>query len=691
MMYYKYHSGIWKKWNRQLAFVGILLVMPIMLNAQPELKIMDGIDGYEVVITDDHLHQIRSPDEGLWSVATGWKDSWPDSWFHGSPGKMEISGDWTILTGYIEMPGGRWLLQDAYRPENGMIKCIRRFEWDGTDTLKEVTLSVKWKVNGNQLKPFLPGILYYGNPSGKKNRPDCVPFFNGKPGELALFEEHRFPMPFVCLESGKELFGAAMHSVPSPVKNRNLTDHWWSMGILAREGYTEMNLLSGPVAYNHQKGVAKALQCSPLKYGPTYMTVQPGTVIEKTCYLDVYAIQEEGTAFQRPVHQSMDIFRPFYTEDLPSFVEIIRSKYLFAKKRWMEKADYAGFNMYPDIHIPEIVMGWAGQAASCGYALQVLQKYFDDPEIHDMVQQSLDFLSGSPVTRDGFPVRFNVTTGEWYDPDHVSMGQSMYNFALAIRAAGRNELWDAVKWEFFLEDACDYATNRILSSDWKPVSTAEAFYIAPLALASGLFGEVKYKEAAIRAAEYYAERHLDMKEPYWGGTLDARCEDKEGAWAAFQGFLAVYELTANQVYLKWAKHACDVVLSYTVIWDIPLPAGRMSDHFFKTRGWTVVSPQNQHIDVFGVFYAPDIYRMGEITGNERLKKLARVMYRSCGQLIDPFGSQGEQLQQTNFAQRGDMSDIYTLRGGYSEDWTVFWITAHFLNAAARFEEMGVVF
>jgi len=29
-------------------------------------------------------------------------------------------------------------------------------------------------------------------------------------------------------------------------------------------------------------------------------------------------------------------------------------------------------------------------------------------------------------------------------------------------------------------------------------------------------------------------------------------------------------------------------------------------------------------------------------------------------------------------------------GGYREDWTVFWMTAHFLNAAARFHEMSVL-
>ena len=36
-----------------------------------------------------------------------------------------------------------------------------------------------------------------------------------------------------------------------------------------------------------------------------------------------------------------------------------------------------------------------------------------------------------------------------------------------------------------------------------------------------------------------------------------------------------------------------------------------------------------------------------------------------------------------------MTDVSKLRGGYSENWKVFWITAHFLNAAAQFKELGV--
>lgn len=81
--------------------------------------------------------------------------------------------------------------------------------------------------------------------------------------------------------------------------------------------------------------------------------------------------------------------------------------------------------------------------------------------------------------------------------------------------------------------------------------------------------------------------------------------------------------------------------------------------------------------------------MGDYLKRPDFKRLAVVMYRSCGQMNDPWGSSGEQLQQPKFAQHGDMSNVFRLRGGYSESWSVFWITAHFLNAASEFERMGV--
>ena len=649
------------------------------------------LQGNRPVFEADGKIVVMAPEEGLWSVAAGWQDDWMCDWRHADPQKVEVVGDWTVLSGKMSFAGGQLILRDSYRQiRTGLVQCVRRYEWTGTETLPHVTLSVRWNMPGERMMPCLPGILYYGNSNGAKVNPEIIPVYEGRDGEFAIFEEHRYPMPFAMLENAAEGYAAAVHTLPSPVRGAVLSDQWWSMGVVAKDGSSEFVLYSGPIGYNGRHSVAKALQKKPMRYADTWLDLEPGRIIEKTFYIETYPIEGEGTGFQTPVYTSMDLHRPYDADRFPSFDEIVRGKYNFAKNRWIDLGNGAvGFNMYDSSLRKELVMGWCGQADSPGYSLQVLAKRLNDSQISDMVQNSLDFLTTYEVnTETGiFPVRFD---GKGYSQgDPVSCGQAMYKFAKAIETARNNKRFDTSKWETFLKKACDAASSRIMSENWNPKSTAEGFYIAPLAISSKLFRNKTYREAAEKAAQLYADRHLAMNGCYWGGTLDATCEDKEGSWAAFQGFLEMYERFRDEKYLNWAKHAMDVCLSYVVVGDIPLPAGRMADYNFKTTGWTVVSAQNQHIDVYGVLFAPEVYKMGRYLHDDRLCSLAKVMYRSCYQLTDAYGSQGEQLQQTNFAQRGDMSDVYRLRGGYAERWTVFWITAHFLNAAARFEEMGV--
>ena len=634
---------------------------------------------------------ITAPDEGLWAIATSWQNDWMDGWHYANPAKCEQSGEWTILSGVIALEQGEMLVRDSYRKvREDLVQCVRRYEWRGKETLPTATLSVRLRMKGREMMPCLPGILYYGNKNGAKVNPNIIPVYNGQEGEFAIFEEHRYPMPFAMLESATDGYAAALHTVPSPVRGAVLADQWWSLGVEAGDGYTDFVMYSGPIGYNGVHSVAKALQRKQMRYADTYLSIEPGRIIEKTFYIELYNIEAEGTGFQQPIYTSLDMNKPYDAERFASFDEIVRGKFNFAKKRWVELDDKAvGFNMYDVSLRKDLVMGWCGQADSPGYSLQVLAKRLGDEQIPAMVQRSLDYLSTFEVDaqKGVFPVGFNGKNFHGGDP--VSCGQAMYNFAKAIETARKNRKYDTDKWEDFLRRAADAVSNRILSAEWNPRSTAEGFYIAPLAIASKLFKNKTYREAADKAANLFAERHLKMNGCYWGGTLDATCEDKEGSWAAFQGFLEMYERFKDEKYLVWAKHAMDVCLSYVVVWDIPLPAGRMADYNFKTTGWTVVSAQNQHIDVYGVLFAPEVYKMGRYLEDERLCRLAKVMYRTCYQLTDAYGSQGEQLQQTNFAQHGDMSNVYKLRGGYSESWTVFWITAHFLNAAARFEEMGV--
>jgi len=660
-----------------------------------ELRTEHDGTNYQVKIALDGEDILASPPEGLWSIATEWENNWPAGWIHAGPTEIEHVGDWTILRGKLETPAGNWRLSDSCRPEGNLIKCIRRFAWEGTDTAEFMTLSVRFQCRGKGSNAVLPGIFYHGNPSGAKS--GRVPVYSGEAGQEAIYEEHRFPMPYASLEwsAGGNLQGAALHSLPSPVPHGNREDQWWSLGLIAKEDGTEFVLLSGPCASNGKRSVIKGLQRGFVNYDNVYLNVPPGSIIEKTFYLQVYKVTGEGSGFQQPTRTSVEIFHPCSVEGMPTFSEIIKDKYRFAKTRWYQDGDIAGFKKYPDRDF--FVFGWCGQTAAPGYALQVLAEDLHDPEALKMATKSLDFLSTAEFYDEGFYTWYNYKERKWLQrerPELLSQGQAMLNFANAIRVSRAKKL-DASRWEQFLRQACDFHAERILKDDWKPLSTNQAFFIAPLCSAYKLFDNETYRRAAVKAGEVYSSRHLSMDEPYWGGTLDASCEDKEGAFAALQGFMALYELTHEPKYLKWAEHACDVVLTYMVVWDIDFPAGRLRDHDFKTRGWTAVSVQNQHVDVFGVLITPDIYRLGQYLNSDELKKIAILMYRSCGQLIDPYGSQGEQPYHTNygqharFTQRLKMNDLSGLRGNYFETWTVFWITAHFLNAAAQFKELGL--
>lgn len=644
----------------------------------------DGIQRLEILAGGEVIAQ--SPPEGLWSIACDWRESWPAEWRHGNPASVEVVGEWTVLRGELQAWGGVWSLEDAYRAEGRVVRGVRRFAWKGAAAAPRVTLSVRFQVRAERASALLPGILYYGNPSGAAS--GRVPVWTGKPGEEAIFEEHRYPMPFAYLElqDGARLRGVALHSLPSPAPYGNLKDQWWSLGVVAHAASDEIVLLSGPCAANGKRSSIKAYQRQFAPYDNAYLNLLPGAVIEKTFFLEAFPVSREGAGFQRPVRTSLELFSPYDTSDLPGFAEIVRAKYHYARTRWFEKGDVAGFKKYQNRN--QFVLGWTGQAEALGYALPALANGLDDPTALQKAQASLDFLSGAEFYNGGFHNWYDIDAGKWSGEELLCQGQAMLSVARAIKL-GRRKGMNTVRWEGFLKRAADVHSARILAPGWRPVSTNEAAFIAPLVMAFELFQTDAYRRAALKAGEHYASRHLSMREPYWGGTLDARCEDKEGAAAALQGFLALYELTHRAEHLQWARHACDVALTYVVVWDIDMPPGRLRDHMFCTRGWTAVSVQNQHLDVWGTIMAPDVYRLGQIDRRQDLERLALVMYRTCGQLIDPYGSQGEQMEHTNYIQRSRSPGMESLRGGYNEAWTVFWITAHFLTGAARLAELGV--
>ncbi len=620
-------------------------------------------------------------------IGLGWEDGWVKEWRPNVPG-LTVTDTKTELSG-------------------GLTKVVRRWEWKGREPLCEVTLSVRCRMRGDShdLKPFMPGIMQYGNPSNRGRRDGRVPVYAGDPGEFAIFEEHRLSMPFALLENAKSREFAAIHVLPSQVRGAACSDLWWSAGVECANDGADIVLLSGPVGYNRRRSVTKGRMTREFARDRTYMTLYPNQVVEKTFWIQTGTATDAAFGFEQAMDVSLDIFKPYDTSRFAPYREIVKTKRDYAITRWMDIDGRCGFGMFDSrMNRKDVVLGWCGCGATCGYALPVLD--FDKSD-WNKARRSLDYISDAlmgTVREDGmFNVNCNLATGKTRGGDPISCGQSLYSIMKAIRFFDKsgNGGKDAEKWRAFAEKSAMKMASHILDSKWKePRSTAHGFLVAPLVMASDLFGRPECLAAAKKLAGVFERKYFGYDNVYWGGTLDARCEDKEGAFAAFQGYSALLRNAiktkddkAEKKYARLACHAMNMMLTWTVVWDIAFPPSRLNDNAFKSRGWTVVSAQNQHLDAFGVLTTPDIWRMGEYLHDERLKKLASIMYRSCFQLTSPSGALGEGIQHTYYDMPdnslGGHLDAIGQRGGYKEHWTVFWLTAHFLNAAAEFREMGV--
>ena len=111
---------------KKIVFLFIFSVYCILLHAQ------FIVNGNRPFFQLDNKSIISVPPEGLWSVATGWADGWPSEWKHINAEHISQSGKWTIFTGKLKLPQGEMALRDSYQElDNGLIQCIRRYEWLG--------------------------------------------------------------------------------------------------------------------------------------------------------------------------------------------------------------------------------------------------------------------------------------------------------------------------------------------------------------------------------------------------------------------------------------------------------------------------------------------------------------------------------------------------------------------------------
>ena len=150
------------------------------------------------------------------------------------------------------------------------------------------------------------------------------------------------------------------------------------------------------------------------------------------------------------------------------------------------------------------------------------------------------------------------------------------------------------------------------------------------------FKDKRYLKAAKLSVDYL-ETNIISKSDYFSSTLDANCEDKEAAISAVTATYYLAMLTKGKErdhYIALCKQAAYFALSWYYMWDVPFAPGQMLGELgFRSRGWSNVSVENNHVDVF-VFELHHIVKwLAEVTGEKRFGSMADVIHTSLCQLL----------------------------------------------------------
>ena len=157
-----------------------------------------ALDEKKVSFFHDGGAELAIGKDEYWAIGTAFDGRQPAAWHYGTVEKVENPGYAVVLTGSVKLPQGEIFCTDSCEFQHGLLKIRRRWRYAG-ETVENITLSYRFRQYSPAGKVLIPGILYYGNPSGKST--PGVPYVNGTSGEMAFFEEHRMPMPFVCSEN----------------------------------------------------------------------------------------------------------------------------------------------------------------------------------------------------------------------------------------------------------------------------------------------------------------------------------------------------------------------------------------------------------------------------------------------------------------------------------------------------------
>jgi len=470
---------------------------------------------------------------------------------------------------------------------------------------------------------LLPGIIVNGNRFGKGNYP------KPKLTETHSFREDRCSIPSCGIIENSER-GIGLFTEPAK-SEADIS----SISISQRENVVYLKVL---VPWEEQP-VRYVSKYRRIKGKTNYLTLNGQFSYERNFYIIHSHSEGKMKAYYEVLRQAWAILAK--SPSIPNdWTDWIRKKVQLAVNVFYAKVGNAhGFitavaNPFLPVS-PTFSAGFLGKNIEIAYCLyrMYLKKRF--PRLREIAVNVINFMTSKTLPNGLFYTDYCPAFRQWYGyrlgrTKNVStrmMGEVCYNLLKMYQAA--KQVNDAnEKWIEIVQRFCDFMVENQPPTGnfgkwWSPKGvlvddsgTNGAYVIWALTELYKITQNEKYKQAAIKAANYYIQKFV-LTDEYWGDTLDANAIDKEAGHAILRAMILLFEITQDRRFLQAACRAGHFVATWQIVYNIPFPENSaLGQRRFKTFGVTIVSVENMHSDPYICFaldylwlwkYTQDLY------------------------------------------------------------------------------------
>jgi hypothetical protein len=212
-----------------------------------------------------------------------------------------------------------------------------------------------------------------------------------------------------------------------------------------------------------------------------------------------------------------------------------------------------------------------------------------------------------------------------------------------------------------------------------------------LVLMSEETGDPKYKESAIRAAEYVWE-NWGSRGVFIGGAIDnPNITDKEAGMLSLEAYLSLYDSNKEPKWLERAQAAANFAESWIWIWQVPMPEDANDIQLHWKKGVPALGFQGitaavaGGVDEYLDWAVPSYAKLYKLTNDQHYLDVARLLLHDTKQMVALPGRQYD-YRGIGWQQEGWRMGPGSSRGISGHRFWLPWISANHLYGITGLEE-----